>query len=496
MSRRHSITKKIILALLISGFPLLIACDQELDFQPPENEHTKENATQDSKPTPNAPAGNPSSPPVAPSEPSTPPENADSTVTGDGNEGSAGTTDNSHAPSPDDSNPDVPGNITPPAEDTNDTSNVTPPAGGDSVSTETPLSDYEYYKQLEISRDTAEVWYKIKYLPESDEKQLLYLLKILRNEIVPQSVNVLVECFPQTFSRIENKVIGMGISFNDDSEAVVASMYSNVPTDDSTHYGLTVGYKNFAWEENHLVDNSRKELESYAVHEMMHGLMSETLSRAYFGIENYPNEDKSKCFPLWFQEGTAETVCGGARLLRKKLGQEGQQDITSEAIKEFVNKNPLKSAVSSADVISSADAAYSTGWLAVMYLGHLASGSTDINPKSIANGLDTIMSKIYGGMNLSSAIKDSCKVFEGLADFQTKFTGDNPEVVNFVVELMKAIGSGRGSVLMDDFSKDDDLLPNEEMDSALFWLCINSNNVYTNKIYGAGYPLLEGGFGN
>lgn len=486
MIHRWKLALMIMPALLLLGLLLLAACDQGVDFQPPENDQSQEKTTQDSKPTSNEPADSPSPSSATPSEPTASPENKTPSTDGDS------TTDGVSSNTP---------------------GTTTPPAGGDTTIPETPWSDYEYYKQLKISRDTCEVQTIVKWHPGYEDK-VVHLLQELRDEVVPQAVASLVERFPKTFGHMVGKEIGMGVAFNSNDTSAVAALSAALPTDDASQYGLIVGYGNFVWEGDVLSANSRREMEAYVVHEMMHGLMSESLTCGYFGCDSSIDIIESQRFPLWFQEGTAEAVCGGARNLRFRLKKqypnsvvngtevldaetERQLDVTAAEMKDFINTNPLvKSRHSSV-------AAYQTGWLAVMYLGYLANGGSDMSPSSIAAGLDTLMGQVRDGASLSEAIRrSSCNKFSSIGDFESKFTGENSEVVDFVVKLMNAIGSGRGSVLVDSYKNftcipnDSDLLPDQAMDSRLFWLYINANNVYTNKIYGDDYPLLEGGFGN
>ncbi len=379
------------------------------------------------------------------------------------------------------------------------------------ITTDVVLSDYEYYKNLVVSQDTYEVGLITKWHSGFEDK-VVYLLRELRDTIVPQAVSSLVRRFPKTFGYMVNQEIGMGISLsNDEDNPAVATLEARLPNDGAAQYGLRVGYVSFDWESNSLVANSRKELEGYVVHEMMHGLMFEALTCGCFGCDSDMDMSNSDPFPMWFREGTAETTCGGARMLRGRLNKkypndvingtnvldaetEWQLDVTEDEMKDFINSYPL------VESESSTAAAYQTGWLAVMYLGYLANGGTSMNPADIAAGLDTLMSQVHGGSSLSRAIQDhSCGKFSGLGDFETKFTGSNAEAVKFTTELMNSIGSGRGSVLADtygDFSQtpnDSDLLADQPLESRLFWLYIGSNDVYMNKNYGDKFPLFEGG---
>lgn len=340
-------------------------------------------------------------------------------------------------------------------------------------------SDYEYNKgqQVEVGND-----YLSPILNYQDNKaHAAHLLKILRDEVVPQSVQALLRTFPKTFGYLQGREIGMGVALNTNDDVAVASFYSDIPHSTvsepvSSVYGLTVGYFRFSWEEENAVlsSHSRKDLESAVAHEMMHALMCESLTCGYTGYDSNLNKDSSQMFPSWFREGTAEAVCGAARSVWLTVNRKYKLErMEQQYIEEFLREHPL----TKGDFVSD----YQTGWLAVMYLGWMANGRTSMEPAAIAAGLDTLLSQVHSGKSLNDAIRDNSQGnFSSLSDFESKFISTNKAVVDFGVELINKIGSGRGSVLVSSYANDDNLLPDTPADSPLFWLYVR-RDTYTNK---------------
>lgn len=364
-------------------------------------------------------------------------------------------------------------------------------------------SDYEYNKNQEIREDSEYLSPILDF--QENRAHAAHMLGILRDEVVPQVVNALVNAFPKTFGYLRGRNIGMGVGLNTAEDQALACFFTDVPhtvpsEPISTTYGLYIGYGGFAWnEDNTLMANSRKELESTVAHEMTHALMCESLTAGFMGYDNQLNKVPDEAFPLWFREGTAEAASGCARVIRLNLQKkypdypiteedERQLDVTDAEMKKFMEDNSLTN--------GKYNGTYQIGWLAVMYLGYLAVGGTSMESVDIARGLDTILSQIHGGASLSQAIADNSRgKFSGLADFEAKFTAENDEAVSFAVALMNKIGSGRGSILVQSYADDDDLFPDAPLESSLFWSYVRRDrytNNYDEKITAA--QMFKGGF--
>lgn len=370
------------------------------------------------------------------------------------------------------------------------------------------LSDYQYNKMQEISRNNDYLKNALWGQKGEDIPKVLHLLQILRDEIVPQSVHKLIATFPKTFGWMEKDYyeIGMGVVLNPtSSDSVVAAFSANDARGDTpdesvhTEYGLLVKYNNFDWnDDGSLTADSRSELESHIIHEMMHALMCESLTCGYLGRSPELEDLYNDTFPLWFREGTAEAAGGGTRIIWREITKNLilENGMEKKYIKNFLEKYPLDGEFS--------QSRYRTGYLATMYLGYLASGKKSMDPQSIAAGLDSLLYKIHCGQSLASAIKDISPVSEtgekkysDIHSFVSDFTHTNEEVITFATELMNMTidkerktetkeeeKRGRGSLLASSFIESD-LLPDEKYETPLFWLYLRRDvycNNYGNKI--------------
>ncbi len=366
------------------------------------------------------------------------------------------------------------------------------------------LSDYQYNKMQEISSDNSYLKNVLWGQKDEDIPNVLHLLQILRDEIVPQSVNKLIATFPKTFGWMAKDYyeVGIGVVLNPDTDDSVVAAFSaneargNTP-DEPVHmqYGLLVKYKKFDWnDDSSLPAYSRLELESHIIHEMMHALMCESLTCGFMGRSSELEDLRTDTFPQWFIEGTAEAAGGGTGIIWKEITKNLILDAMEEKyIKKFLDTYPLTG--------DSSQSIYRTGYLATMYLGYLASGKKSMAPQDIATGLDLLLYKIHCGQSLNSAIKDISPVLQNgekkypnTDSFVKDFTSENDEVVTFVMDLMnKAKATGRGSLLASSLDATD-VLPDEKFETPLFWLYLK-RDVYWNK-YGekiTARQMFEGG---
>ena len=361
------------------------------------------------------------------------------------------------------------------------------------------LSDYENNKKQEISRDNVYLSNTLASQQEEDIDKALHILKILRDEIVPQSVAHLIQTFPKTFRWLQKDYeVGMGIalsSYVDDADSVVALFLGNFAKGNTpqetvfTDYTLSIKYGRFKWDKNiELTDESRDELESHVAHEMMHALMSESLSSGFFGITAELEDISSDIFPKWFTEGAAEAVGG----ITSKIWGEITKPVflpngmEEQYVKKFLEQYPL----SKAGYYS----VYQTGCLATLYLSYLASGKTALEweIKDLASGLDSLLYKIHCGQSLASVIneispvlKTGQKKYSDITSFVNAFTGENADAVSFVTKLLNKAGAdGQGSLIAPSFQTKD-ILPNEKYETPLFWLYVRRDvktNTYNGKI--------------
>ena len=455
-SRKIRIFTTVFSCLLI-GHLFFVACNHITD----EIVQEKETSTVSSPTDTNQPQGTPPMTPTGkPSSPTaTPPATTDSSTSA-----TATSTSSTDSSTPSAGNP--------------------PTSADSSTPSNTVWSDYQYYKNLVISKEASQVQAITNYFPIEDEDKIVYLLKELRDTIIPQAVTSLLNRFPKTFAHLKEQEIGMGIALNSNPKtSFVASFYANYAyTLGEPHkplssiYGLIISYARLAWEPgNHILPElSRNELESHVAHEMMHALMCESLTCGFYGINASLN--KTEQFPKWFTEGAAEVAGGGARRIwieiKRITNKYILEQLENTYIEGFLRDNPL---IADKDL-----SAYQTGYLAVMYLAYLAGGGQSMTSDSLATGLDILMSEIHSGKTLDQVIKDNSQnQFNGLEDFQAKFVSTNSNVVDFSTKLLNAIGKGRGSLLTSNYC-DEDLLINQQQDTPLFWMYMGAKDTWTN----------------
>lgn len=349
------------------------------------------------------------------------------------------------------------------------------------------LEDYLVYGNIEITEENLQraLW------GQPNIAQALHLMKILRNEIVPQATNALLQRFPRTFGHLKDQVIGMGLALNtSDSDTAKASFSMTLGKEDidgetilSFAYLLTVNYSGFKWSEDVLQDFWRQELEVTVAHEMMHAFMCETLTRGFSGYDTSLNQGIDT-FPKWFIEGTAEAVCGAVDTIRLENGFGINQNTDLNEIQKKLSSE--KYSLTSGNIT----ATYKTGYLAVLYLSYLAHGSNSLEAQDLAEGLDTLLSSIHKGESLSNAIRKISKgKFSDLKNFEDNFAEKGADFVKQLMEKIEGKGEkkeiGRGALLTGNYS-DRDLLVNEPLKTptTLFWLNVAKNyffNEYNDK---------------
>ncbi|MBQ3104335.1 MAG: hypothetical protein IJC59_00555 [Lachnospiraceae bacterium] len=219
---------------------------------------------------------------------------------------------------------------------------------------------------------------------------------------------------------------------------------------------------------------------------MMHAMMDEAHTAGMVGMTNGGVKDTDYEFPSWFTEGTAQTLSGGyAADNNWVVNGLGIRTGTTEAQIQQILADPAHSLNS-----GSTSSQYGTGYLAVMYLGHLASGGGNtIDGGSIAAGLDALMNDIRGGKSLSQAISERIG-YADIADFEASFAAD---AAGFVRRLSQAVGAGSGSLIPGMLTKQDviDATLQDASLSRLFHL--DSSTVYVKNTYPANYPVMTGG---
>ncbi len=187
----------------------------------------------------------------------------------------------------------------------------------------------------------------------------------------------------------------------------------------STTITYTLRVDTSDYDPNNLTDAKKSDLAATIAHEMTHAIMFDTMPGGMFGS-----------LPPWFVEGTAQTSSGDGGWVRRNPSEE---DLLKQIKDLYENE-------------------YGAGYLAAMYLGHLAGGGdatgSSINPVTIKAGLDDVLTEIAKGKSLSDAIKDKVTGYNDLASFESAFVNGNSNVLQFAKNLMDQVGTtGAGSLL-------------------------------------------------
>ena len=311
----------------------------------------------------------------------------------------------------------------------------------------------------------------------------------LKNQIVPQAVQAIVNRYSTTFGYLRNSSIGIGLALeNKPGSQVLASVTmgtSSTANGVNVMYKLTVNMASLQTDSTgNLTAKSRDELEVTIIHEMTHAMMNETLTNGMLGHGGAP-------FPMWFIEGMAQASAGGC--FDGNDWVNGGLGITaSTSTAQIANiLNSKASGPNGVNHLSAADsksmiAQYGTGYLACMYLGYLASGSGSVNASKIASGLDKIMNEIKSGTSMQDAVKKYTK-YQTLSDFENNFGND---AAGFVHNLVTAVGSGSGG-LVSGLTTSKGFLPDKNLNVSLFELNTASEGV-TNA-YPSDHPVYAGG---
>ena len=209
------------------------------------------------------------------------------------------------------------------------------------------------------------------------------------------------------------------------------------------------------------------DLATTIAHEMTHAVMFDAVTNGMLGSAGADQ------FPSWFVEGTAQAV-GGAINYCDELTKVIMPQNNDKAIEKWLSK---------LTDTSNTYNAYAQGYIGSMYLGYIAGGGGTVDAKTIANGLDKILKDIEDGYSLSQAIyKESNHKYEDLADFEDSFSKD---AVQFVKDLVAAIGNGTGSIASPNgLSGDKASLLNGSATSDYFELDVDQSDLYVNNLGG------------
>lgn len=321
------------------------------------------------------------------------------------------------------------------------------------------------------------------------------LKNVLQTEIVPQAVTSVLSAYSPALNYLSSSSIGIGLKLYNDpvstALAAVTLVYgaSGGYVDSSMlKYQLSVNMSSLAFDAGgNLTDTSRSALETTIAHEMVHGLMDEGLTNGMLGITNGV-VDSANSFPGWFVEGMAQTAAGGYANCNDWVNGGGGLGITASTSQSSISAKVTNS--SNSLVSGTTSSKYATGYLACMYLGYLASGTSNITAADISNGLGKALSDLIGGKSLDTVIRERTGgKYTSVSDFQSRF-GDT-DSSSFIYRLTQVAGStGNGGLATGNLS-DSDLLSNTPIATSLFEL--DTTNDTVKNIYPSDVNVLSGG---
>lgn|GEM_PF-1804254 len=290
-----------------------------------------------------------------------------------------------------------------------------------------------------------------------DADKLAALVELVRYDIQPRAVSLLLNGFKCFETALENKElsdrIGLYVYYNQalfkksgvweyrdwNSAAAYASrrfesgiMYESIALNIGNSYindGYVFNTETGAWELN---DSAKNYLANNIAHEMLHAFMYDYTGAGMLGsrrTENGWDNDANIAFPKWFLEGIATTINSPYQYYNTSVKAYAKDAdagrYTAEDFKaNYSNREELqlvygemRTEQNGTNIRSYVYSTYLSGYLACMYLGYLASendiyrdkyginghaketivdGSYIINNDVIAQGLSTILSEIHG----------------------------------------------------------------------------------------------------
>lgn len=245
----------------------------------------------------------------------------------------------------------------------------------------------------------------------------------IRDNYMPKLLGDIVSALPESAKpTVSGMQIGLKMYYEDDP--TLAYVSSNGI---SFQLGINLKYLNESGGNIEMTGD----LSTTIAHEMTHAVMFDATTNGMLGVNGADQ------FPSWFVEGTAQAI-GGAI------------NYCSELVHDVIPKGDgaISNWLSKLTDASSSYNSYAQGYIASMYLGYVAGGSKAVDAPTIASGLDSIIKDIEDGYSLGQAIsrKTGGKYYD-LADFEDSFSKD---AVQFTKDLVKAIGSGAGSIASPD----------------------------------------------
>ncbi len=314
----------------------------------------------------------------------------------------------------------------------------------------------------------------------------------LKGSIVPQAVQAILNKYT-AFSYLKGSSLGIGLELYSDANSSTLASVTLDPTEVLSKGALSYKLSVNTADVNLSDPASRSKLEQTICHEMIHAFMDEATTAGMLGIQN-TTQNPSYQYPKWFKEGMAQTASGPGNWIRASGGL--NLTATSPA-------SAIQAALSGANALSNSSqnaANYGSGYLACMYLGYLASGSSaNMNDgasaaNKIAEGLSGVLQSLISGKSLDDTIKQITNgAYASTAAFASGFAND-AGALSFIEKLLPyvtgtgtAIGGGVVSGNLDHTNP----LPDSSLSLNLFQL--DKTQTVVSNIYPSEVNILSGG---
>lgn len=270
----------------------------------------------------------------------------------------------------------------------------------------------------------------------------------IANEIFPNAVSQLMAAFPALNMNggVDSYEIGLRIYSNANSNTMAYAMAGYTSTPGAKPLSITMAVNTARFPDVSSLDSGRTagELRTTIMHEMMHVVMQ-------CNLPDYMASNRGQQLPMWFIEGTSQVAGGGFTanwnewIRNPIIGMQFNVWDGEDIVRKWGLDDPQMGE-------------YAQGYIATMYLGHLAGGGSpggDPDGATIARGLNRIFEKLGAGKSFNEALRETTGL--GQADIEGMFgpnaTGNAIAIRRlgtFVDNLGTAVGlDGAGSIVAD-----------------------------------------------
>lgn len=220
----------------------------------------------------------------------------------------------------------------------------------------------------------------------------------IANELVPNAVTQILDAFPALKTIQGSDTIELGLRIysraGSNTLAYAQASYTGTLGDKPMNMVLAVNTAKFPDVSSLDSGKTAGELKTTMMHELMHSIMQYNLPDGMAG-------NRGQQFPMWFIEGTAQVAGGGFTanwnewIRDPRVGMQFGVWDGEEVVRKWGLDDPQMGE-------------YAQGYLATLYLGHLAAGgSGKPDASTIAGGLNKIFGELASGKTFDQALKNT-----------------------------------------------------------------------------------------